>query len=362
MPKQPSSSSGNTPRSKPAPKYVPEYEIEPIYKQKLANGLLPGEIILIDWISGKTSEAPFPRYFETTYGINAKRSFNKLVKEAYVGEGTTMEALGSFKVPRLKEILKSKNLKVSGKKADLIARIEEYFTDVEIESYVDRNVYKATAKGEEALNEYYYIVPAHRFDTKDGVYNAANAIRHVKKFDYNPPNGDISWGLFQLAYMEYAKERSYGLMRNVITNKAAQLKREEKYETSLFHYLRVFIFDTSGLSNGRHLDHPDILLPLPANKHIIDLMEILEMSENELRELFENTWDKTRNELPYHYLTLDECYRCLLLSMEENKEEIEDLYRDAYKRLNEKYDDVSFYETFGVHIPYNPNERFSRFD
>ncbi|QSS99544.1 SAP domain-containing protein [Pontibacillus sp. ALD_SL1] len=354
---KPSSTTGNSPRSNPAPKNVPEYDIDSVYKKKLNSGLLPGEIILIDWISGKTSEAQFPRYFETTYGINAKHSLGKLIDEGYVAEGTLIESLNSFKIPQLKEALKTKELKVSGKKADLISRIKDHFTEGEIESFVDYNVYKVTTKGEEVLNQYYYIVPAHRKDTKDGIYNVANAIRHVKKFDYNKSNADISWGLFQEASLEYAKKQKYGLMRNVNLHKARQLKREERFNNALFQYLRVFISETSGMWNGNRVSLPKhMLLESFQTEQIRVLMETLEMDEKDLRELFEYTWDRTRGELPYHYLTFEECSRCLLLSMEENEKEIEVLFYDAYKRLNEKYDDDSFYEEFGVHIPYDHQE------
>jgi hypothetical protein len=105
----------------------------------------------------------------------------------------------------LKEILKSKGLKVSGKKADLIERIGESSTQEEVGTYIDSRMLEVTNRGKEVLAEYYYIVPAHRNDSKDGVYNVANAIRHVKELDYRQNNGDISWALFQKSYIEHAE-------------------------------------------------------------------------------------------------------------------------------------------------------------
>ena len=39
----------------------------------------------------------------------------------------------------------------------------------EIESFIDSRMLEVTEKGDKVLEEYYYIVPAHRNDSKDGV-------------------------------------------------------------------------------------------------------------------------------------------------------------------------------------------------
>ena len=104
-----------------------------LVKEKLSNGLYPGEVILIDWMSGKSKNTRFPKWFYETYDINAEESLNKLVKEGYLSEGTPFDSLASLKVSELKELLKTKQLKVSGKKAELISRIKENYTEEEVE-------------------------------------------------------------------------------------------------------------------------------------------------------------------------------------------------------------------------------------
>ena len=81
----------------------------------------------------------------------------------------------------------------------------------------------------------------------------ASAIRHVKRFDYNPPNGDISFALIETEVLKHAKNRKYGLMRRSIECLAEQLEREKRYDDALFHYLRVFISETSGMWNGNRV-------------------------------------------------------------------------------------------------------------
>ena len=75
---------------------------DPIYKEELSNGLLPGEVLLIDWISGRSKNSYFPRYFETNYEINAESSLDKLIKEGFVTESKEKNTLSSLNIPKLK--------------------------------------------------------------------------------------------------------------------------------------------------------------------------------------------------------------------------------------------------------------------
>lgn len=126
-------------------------DIHPVYKRKLPNGLLPGEIILLDWINGKKKTEAFPGYFDYQYGIDARASLKKLMEHGYLEYATPEDSLVSLKVPELKEILKTKDLKVSGKKAELIERIKEHFSPDEISEYVKQPTIKLTAKGNKSL-------------------------------------------------------------------------------------------------------------------------------------------------------------------------------------------------------------------
>ncbi|ARI78228.1 SAP domain-containing protein [Halobacillus mangrovi] len=339
-------------------------DIKEVSTEKLSNGLFPGEVILIDWISGKPQNVRIPRFFYERYGVNAEESLKKLVKEGYLTEGTPFDSLVSLTIPELKELLRTKQLKVGGKKAELISRIREHFTEEEVKSLVgDNPVLTIAPKGEATLNEFYYIVPAHRHPSSDGAYNVASAIRHVKKFDYNPPNGDISFTLIHEQVGKHAINRKYGLMRNSIRCLAEQLERENRYDDALFHYLRVFISEASGMWNGNRLSLVRNLLIdwFPSYKPVKGLAERLEMSDKELRDMFDYTWGRTRGELSYHYLTKDECYRCLQLAMEKNEKELENLYNHAYERLKAEHDDDSFYKAYGVYFPFDHNERFGSY-
>ncbi len=186
------------------------------------------------------------------------------------------------------------------------------------------------------------------------MYNVANAIRHVRGYDYRRNNGDISWALFLQAYMEHAEQRKYGLMRNDVHNLAMQLNREGKYEEALFLYLRVLIYDTSGLSNSKHVDHPKYMMyGMPSSKSIKRLMSELNLDERELFCHFEEVWGKGRWEFIFHYLTKEECYQCLINSLNLNEESVEDILYNAYARVTEGETEESFLKAYGVKFPFD---------
>src|SRR5699024_11279439 len=66
-------------------------DIKLVYKQKLSNGLYPGEIVLLDWLINKTTNVNYPGYFYFRYGIDAPRSAKKLIKRSYLTDGSRSE-------------------------------------------------------------------------------------------------------------------------------------------------------------------------------------------------------------------------------------------------------------------------------
>lgn len=329
-------------------------EINPVYKQRLGNGLLPGEIVLLEWLNGKTIDTKPPGYFEYTFGLNATKSRNSLIEEGYLKEASPKDSLKSLKVNELKNILKENELKVSGNKSNLITRIQESLSDEETKKYIQQTSLVLTELGENTLVEYYYIVPAHKQGSKDGVYDVATAIEFVKNFkgDYKPPNGDISWTLFQKDFLKNQRNGNFGLARNNIHSMASQLYRENKLQDSLLHYLRVCIMDVSGLGNGS-LNHPDITMMAPGIiSKVVDIKEAINIDDKEFNQLFGKAWDSTRKGIPFHYLTEQECYQCLQHVINGNEDLVEKEITKRYKKLNRK----TFEKEYNLGLPFDREE------
>jgi hypothetical protein len=309
-------------------------EIEPTYLKEFPNGLYPGEIVLMDWLDGRIADGA-PGYFKYEYGIDNKKSSLYLVDESYMRTSSIIESLPSLKLDQLKDILRSKKIKVTGKKKELIDRIVDHFEIDELIPFVKERPLHLTEKGKETLNEYYYIVPAHRYNSKDGIYNVATAIEYIRKLNYKPNNGDISWALFQKAYDKYSREFNYGLMTNVIHNMAKQLEKEKKYRDALVCYLRTFIISLSGLSNSAYLDSPKYIFPdYYASNKIFKLIELLALDKQQLREQFSVVWNISRPALLFHYLDEELCYQCLLAAFDDEKDYIIETLNTAFSYID----------------------------
>ncbi|MFC7321063.1 thermonuclease family protein [Halobacillus campisalis] len=306
-------------------------EIDLIYMKPLENGLLPGEVILLDWLNGKNfMKATFPLYFEYDYGIDALRSAENLIKENYLEQATIYESLPHFKVAELKEILKHHNLKVSGKKAVLVDRIKEEIPLADLQHHIVDTTLKLTSKGEDVFKKYYYIIPSHKSSSRDGIYYPASAIRFVKQSNHTPSNSEISWGLYTRAKSRYERERNFGLLTIVLINMANQLYNEEDYEHAHNYYLHAFILSTSGLHNGFIIEDPENISPMPTSKRLNQLIEILKLNSNDLKWIFNKSWVELKNTLPHHALDAETCFNCLLAHIEEDEDKFRSLVKNFF--------------------------------
>ena len=104
---------------------------------------------------------------------NYKEIVSKLLNENYLRISDTKESIAYLTIPDLKEILRVKKLKLSGRKSELLDRIFENFSNDELKGYVKDRRYILTELGTEELKnnppEGYYDVP--KVDTETLIKN-----------------------------------------------------------------------------------------------------------------------------------------------------------------------------------------------
>ncbi|NLR08706.1 MULTISPECIES: minor capsid protein [Lactobacillaceae] len=159
-------------------RHFPSMRIDKRLMKPLEEGLLPGEIILLEWSNHKSEHASIPAYFEYDYGLNATIDRHKLARLGYLTIASPSESLKSLRVPELKGILRSNGQKLSGKKADLIHRIADNIEESSYSNTISDRTLVCTPAGNLLLEKYNYLVWAHKHNSKDGVINVANALNH----------------------------------------------------------------------------------------------------------------------------------------------------------------------------------------
>lgn len=110
--------------------------------------------ILKFWDGKRTDYVIPPYYSESAFGRNVKPVLEKLLSEGFIECSSLDKNISLHTIAELKVILADHELKTSGKKQELIYRLLENLSPVELEELFPVGVYQLTEKGQRALDEY----------------------------------------------------------------------------------------------------------------------------------------------------------------------------------------------------------------
>ncbi|TWS95371.1 hypothetical protein [Streptococcus sp. sy018] len=154
------------------PYIAPEYEQEllekPIAKwamERTEEGLLPGHIIML-WrvhFGTYTTDYPHHKYFATTYGIDAQKELEFLIKQGYVKIDSAFDSLRHLPAGKLKQWLKEKEVVGLSKmkRADLDQAMIIAYEEDELAKQFDLRGYSLSDKGDKTLAKYPEIIAKH---------------------------------------------------------------------------------------------------------------------------------------------------------------------------------------------------------
>lgn len=267
--------------------YLSKNEIENIFKEenvsifegneflnnkKIDNCIYPNEMIFLKFLNGKDKDEYISSHWRSVELIlNAQKVKKKLLDNAYLTiENSKEGTLNLLTIPVLKEILRSNNLKLVGKKQDLINRIIDNNIDVET-----KPIYKLTEKGENIIsqNDFYFKAKKYGVSTND-----------FQKYNFNEVE----------KYLDIKIKEAWG--ENWLTVRYSYLMLY-KLNKNPKDKLNVLIIDISGLSDGNVLDTPELLFLSDLTLQEID--DILKKYD----EYIENS---IYDELSFKYLTKEE--------------------------------------------------------
>lgn len=100
----------------------------------LEDGLLYGDILMLNWLNGQKTNKKIPGYFVECFQINPIASKQKYKERGLLISGSIESRLQTLRIPELKAILKENNQKISGRKKELINRILQ---SVDKSSYIN---------------------------------------------------------------------------------------------------------------------------------------------------------------------------------------------------------------------------------
>lgn len=135
---------------------------------------------------GKTTDFEVPRYYaDSAFGRNVCPALRRLLNGGYLDLARIERSINLKTVPELKPILTAHNLKISGKKAELVHRLVSNLSDRELAYLFPTRVYEITPKGEKALEPYSIIFANTKYGTDFPYY------RLLKEKESTPLDEDI---------------------------------------------------------------------------------------------------------------------------------------------------------------------------
>lgn len=128
------------------------------------NGLYPHEILLLHYATGYTfGQKKYQNFWYYRYLIpNVQNALHSLLERGFLTLGSFEDQIEKSSANNLKALLKTKGLKVSGKKTELVARVIENFDPSEVNIDKSRMYYALTEVGKSELAENQYVLFVHR--------------------------------------------------------------------------------------------------------------------------------------------------------------------------------------------------------
>lgn len=335
-----------------SPKAIETDDIIPIEeriqgKTPSCDGLYPHEVLVLSYAKKFCTESnKFQGFWWYQYGIrDVQEVLDSLFERGYIQLGTLADSINLEKIPTIKKVLKQHNLKVSGRKADLINRLLENVDNDELKARFTRTPYALTDAGKAILTKYEWIpyIHSHGIDGLD-IWNLTEMIQTPPYMKYR----DKIWSYMNKISLDYAQKHDFGLYRNMRFRMSEFLVEEGKIEKAFFLLCEVIAYDLSGLINGFEMEDLSTLgqyffpyeksgvTMAPAITGRIERYALeLGWSEKDFLKYLKDGISKFK--LPFSIFTINEKVDIVMAEIRDDKAALNKIYTDAEKRFKKSY-------------------------
>ena len=212
------------------------------------DGLSVAEILMLSYADKfHTGENEFQQFWKYHYEVDAQSLLEKLFKNEYITTASQNAALQHKTIPELKQILKENSLPVSGKKQDLISRIESNLPEENIRKYCKYQFYELTEKGQYIVNKYPNVLYAHRHPELD------LSVKEILKTDMQAQ--DISLNKYQSRFNYYFNHNDWSNVRGASLTLSQLCNEQKDYLSALKYALVMAYIDLSGVNEKWIIEH-----------------------------------------------------------------------------------------------------------
>jgi hypothetical protein len=312
-----------------------------------SNGLYPHEILVLNYASKYyTTNNDYQGFWWYRYGVkDIDAILSSLRKRNFLEIGDIKSTLEHKTVENLKNILKKHNLKISGKKVDLIQRLLDKIPSNTLDIECPQRIYQLTDLGKEEINKEDYVLYVHNHP-REGL-----DIWSLNKLVYTEPRRpyrDKIWTHLNQCGDEYFSNGNFGLYRNCRYSMFQFLIEEDRIKEAVEMLAEVVFYDLCGAVNNYSPDTFDIVIegffPYEDStatiapgiiQDIIECKENLEYSDDELKKIMLERINKLST--PIKLFTPDECVDIVIMEINKDIESLKKIYLMAEHRLKRSH-------------------------
>lgn len=118
--------------------------------------LRPEEILLLDFIDGRSTDLWLPEYFTWKYKIDYRETFERFGKGGYLEYAPIEYSLSQQKKDTMQRLLVQQGLEPKGRKNELAKRLLE-FSDLDILRQFQKSYFSVTEKGKDVISQNRYV-------------------------------------------------------------------------------------------------------------------------------------------------------------------------------------------------------------
>ena len=333
--------------------YDPDEGVIPIEKridgqEPTCDGLYPHEVLALDYAPGfYTDENNFQGFWWYKYGIkDVQKILDSLCERGYTRVGSIESAINAEKMPLIKETLKKYELKVSGKKAELVARLLENVPEDDLEKVFTRHTYELTEKGETVLKAYEWIpyIHHHREIEDLDIWNLTDLMQTPPKANFR----DKIWRYLNQRGSVHMSNGDFGLYRNSRFEMAEFVEEEGKHQIAFSLLCEVLDYDLSGLQNNfdmqflyiyaRHFfpyEKSTVKMAPGITSRVEQCASAMGWTQDELRDQLLSNLAKFQ--LPFRLFSDEEIADIVIAEIQSDKVKLNEMYTVAEKRFQKKY-------------------------
>ena len=277
----------------------------------------PVDVIFLERANGHKVGDEFPHYFKYQYGANPSSLLEKaLTNNFLIKSDSIVNNIEKIKTSKLKEVLKKHNLKVSGKKQELIERLVTNVSEEELKAAFPDLYYILNDKGKSIVQENEHIIYYHKSQHLKNEISLDKYHNLLKDKIDDSAKYDIALELLKNNAMQNRDNGDWGLYRNSLLSKARVYEDKQDNQSALELYLTICHIDLSGLSNGNAYMPRTLILAPGIIGLVTKLTSKLELDKETLKEKYLYYAEELK--LPKTRFSKEQSLEYLIRATEEN--------------------------------------------